>query len=280
MKYQDNIRNHYFWDSPEMPNIHETKMMIREYWRTAKEDEAYRKARNKADIISGLAIFGGIGCLFAMIYMISCDNTVGALLLFSLFGVCFLINGIVGKKDMISLDSYISGLINGILVFGVSAGLALWIWLNPTEWAQFADAGPRVVKLVYTIFVLMPVVGMVSQVLGILIAKAMCKEECNARCIGMDLKLVKKRKSSLRLLKGTPVFSYRYQGVDYVAVDGWYSQDLANMPKKDHYATVYVNPKKPDIMFYHTAWKESVLPMIGFTIIWVVVLLFIMGGKI
>ncbi|MBQ8262186.1 MAG: hypothetical protein IJZ00_07860 [Lachnospiraceae bacterium] len=280
MKYQDNIRNHYFWDSSEMPNIHETKMMIREYWRTAKEDEAYRKARNKADIISGLAIFGGIGCLFAMIYMISCDNTVGALLLFSLFGVCFLINGIVGKKDMISLDSYISGLINGILVFGVSAGLALWIWLNPAEWAQFADAGPRVVKLVYTIFVLMPVVGMISQVLGIFIAKAMCKEECNARCIGLDLKVVKKRKSSLRLLKGTPVFSYRYQGVDYVAVDGWYSQDLANMPKKDHYATVYVNPKKPDIIYYHTDWKERVLPMIGFAIIWVVVLLFIMGGKI
>ena len=27
MKYQDNIRNHYFWDSSEMPNIHETKKM-------------------------------------------------------------------------------------------------------------------------------------------------------------------------------------------------------------------------------------------------------------
>ena len=94
MKYQDNIRNHYFWDSSEMPNIHETKMMIREYWRTAKEDEAYRKARNKADIISGLAIFGGIGCLFAMIYMIIAKIRPQTELL---YGVVVLISEIVFK---------------------------------------------------------------------------------------------------------------------------------------------------------------------------------------
>lgn len=279
MKYQANIRNHYFWDSQEVPHIHETKMMIREYWRTAQEDEAYRKARNKAEIISALAIFGGIGCLFGMMYMIAEENTVGALVLFSLFGVAFLINGIVGKKDMISADVYISGVINGIIIFAASAGLALWIWLNPTEWEMFTKTGPRFIKLFYTVFVLIPVVGVVSRLLGIWIVKGMCKEECNARCIGLDLKVVKKRKSSLWFLKGSPVFSYRYHGVDYVATDGWYIQDFANMPKKNHYATIYVNPQKPDMIYYHTDWKGIILSMIGFTVLWVVVL-FIMGRRI
>ena len=278
MKYQANVRNHYFWDSHEEPNQYETKMMIREYWRTAKEDETYRKSRNKTETIAALAIFGGIGCLFAMMFMIANENMAGALLCLSLFGLAFLINGISTKKEMVSLESYISGLFSGSMVFIVSAGIAAWIWLHQEEWFVLIKSGRHFFDYIYLLFLAIPILSLLSQVAGILIARKICSEEHSAQCVGLDLKLKKRKKGSSHYVAGTPIFSYRYQGHDYVAVDGCYTSEFSKLPKKDQYATIYVNPKNPEMICREVDWKTRILPMVIVTVVWVGVVGLMMGG--
>lgn len=277
MKYDTNLKGHYFVDAEVLPDRGTLKKMIRESYGDSRNDtESSKKTRNAA-VLRGIFTFAMVASIAGIVVMAINENLMGVMVLLCVCGLIALLTSIFCNIGILSKEAVISGIICRGIFFLIFVAATVWVMKNRPASADTVQA-EIVIEMfraasVFTMGI--PLVLLISRAIGCFAVLKMCNTECNAECIGLDTKLAKDKNSSVYRVLGTPVFSYWYNDREYVAIDNTYVLDYERLPKPGQRCTIYVNPGHPEDMLYNNkAWKVRMLPLVVFSVVWMVTLSF------